>query len=183
MEYGDLPNWLNFVSTFIAAIAAIFALKFTKKLLEGDDWRNRQFHLLEKSKQASQVSAWASPASPLGEDEDIRSFAFAVVEGVIQNASNLPIYEVKVRWWVDGVLEQESSCDLVPPNESRIFTLDSSVTEKMSGIQDAGKIPQNYFEAKTITEQISEVTRLELYFSDAANVKWMRSKNGVLSEL
>jgi hypothetical protein len=41
MEFGDLPNSLNFVSTFIAAIAAISALKFTKKLLEGDDWRNK----------------------------------------------------------------------------------------------------------------------------------------------
>lgn len=182
MKLGDLPTWLNFAAALFASVAALFALKFTKKLFEADQWRNRQFHFIEKSRQASHVSAWALPASPLGDDDDIKEYALAVVEGVIKNSSNLPIYNVEVKWYVDGVLEQESKCDLVPPNEHRVFVLNSSVTEKISGIADAGKIPQRYYEARHITEQISEITRLELFFTDAGNIKWMRSEQGVLSE-
>lgn len=163
VQYGDLPTWISAVASLAAlafAAAATVAAIRVYRIESGRDRiaaaETRQREEQARRSQAVLVSGWWG-----GDPHGRRPRAGAL----IRNASDAPVYQVTISV-LDPVVPDSSatlSVPVVPPSETPGFY----------PVPDAG--PGS---AAVQGEQ-----RVELSFTDAAGLRWLRDQRGRLSEV
>jgi arabinogalactan oligomer/maltooligosaccharide transport system substrate-binding protein len=169
-----LPDWIAAVSTYAAFLAAGVAVYFAWRAFRIEAKREARWELDQRSAQASKVSAWYGTKvsqAPLGASELITQLSARTRRGVLlRNASEAPVYDVSVfvivrdetRLNPEDVVWLTKDIGLLPPMSEPVF---------------------RSLEADIQTEFPSDAEpRVQISFTDAAGVEWIRSPYGQLRE-
>jgi len=158
---GDLPTW-------IAAIAAIVAGTIAYRVYKIESGRDQRAALSARSAQASQIAAWYG----LNEDDQWGGF--------LRNRSELPVFNVITNFKhlnPDKPDAPESIISIysvvmsvLPPAADKFIPLDETVI-KLLGLSRKPHI----FSA-------TQHSYIEVYFTDANGIRWLRSREGQLTE-
>jgi hypothetical protein len=165
--WGDIPTWVSAVATLIALVFAALAAVAAHRVYRIESERDK-LALEERQKQAdfqrraqaALVSAWWGRQNDLvGEGHRWGAF--------VRNASETPIYQNRV--WVTNLDQPDHSdsftLDVLPPTaEPRFYASDAS------GLGHDGDL-----EALEI--------RVEMTFTDSGGIRWIRDRQGQLSEV
>ena len=182
-NWGDVPTWVAAVTTFLAFVAAAFAGLVAYELLKvesGRDLKAEQERTerrdAERRGQASKVAAWYGTwLSPVTYSGGANSGIPATPGSgaVIRNASDLPVYDVSIVYflanppkllgWSEGDREHEipELIPVIPPGEER-----TPMPESIRRIGSATREP---------------VWLVAIEFTDADDQRWMRDPHGALS--
>jgi hypothetical protein len=179
-NWGDVPVWVLAITTLLAFIAAAFAALMTYELLRVESRRDqgaarerRQREKAERSAQASQIAAWygrwSSVVKGPGMASDPREWPRW--GAIITNASDLPVYIVKVSFCVAvdsaaGLTWRHGerflgALRLVPPGQQHIEMPDHVKAEE----EATGNEP---------------VWLVAIEFTDASGAMWLRDPRGRL---
>jgi len=164
--WGDVPTWLSAVATLVALIFAAVAAISARRvyLIESErdktasDERRNQAEFLRRT-QAALVSAW------WGKQDD--EFGVPRWGAWVRNASETPIYQNRV-----------SLTKLYEPDISDAFSL--SVLPPMS---EPKFFPTTVWEGDIDGVVDMPDIRVEMTFTDSAGIRWIRDKQGRLSEV
>lgn len=162
MDLSNLPDWVSAVATvtalLFAAIAAIAARNVYRIESARDqvvaDLRARQ-DALERRDQAALVSAWWGHSLEAGEPAQPAMGVF------VRNASETPVFDARL-----------SVLDVNDPNVSERFEL--AVVPPAT---------EPVFHPRPLSTPSPADFRVEVTFSDAKGLRWIRDKQGRLHEL
>jgi arabinogalactan oligomer / maltooligosaccharide transport system substrate-binding protein len=163
LQYGDLPTWVSAVASMcalifaaIAAVAAIrvYKIESARDKIAAEETRRRDEQV--RRGQAVLVSGWWGSDPHAGKP---RPGAF------IRNASDAPVYRVAI-----------SVLDPVTPESSVTLAVPVVPPAAAPGFYPVARTPQ----APTAAE---EEHRVEVSFTDAAGLRWIRDQWGRLSEV
>jgi hypothetical protein len=179
-SWGNVPTWVLAVTMLLAFVAAAFAALVTYELLRIESGRDaaaleerRQREDAQRWEQASRVAAWygrwSSVVKGPGMAADPREWARW--GAIISNASELPVYNVRVSFCVavDPSAGQAwrtgerylGALRLVPPGEEHVEMPDHLRAEEANG---------------------NELTWLvAIEFTDASGIRWLRDPLGRLA--
>ncbi len=158
-----MPAWLT---VLFAGVAGAIAL------------RNLRVDRLDrKREQAGKVAAWWGRRTERRtvHRNDGTQYSYEMQErvAVLRNASELPVYDVQVRFQDDAGTMKSEAIGVLPPNDDRAFVHpppDRIVHHRTGQLQSI-----NYDEG---TDYV-----ISLRFRDANNRVWLRSAEGHLQEL
>lgn len=176
-----LSSWLNLALTAFAVIAAVYAGKQAKYLLDIETKRELDRDWDTKREQSKLISAWAAPNHTLLPGRS--DYLMPGIEVIIQNNSQQPIFEVTVEWWIDGEHEQSSAIDQIPPVQSRTRPISSGLIDKYVGIEGYETSYMWLSQAEGDCQTICDFTRTAITFRDSQNRKWRRGCEGILEEI
>ena len=166
MSLAEIAPWLSVVGTVVAIGAAILATWAALRTLKLERARDAAASKTAQRAQATGVSAWMSRRA-----DDIASTAARPASPSIEgrNASDLPIYDVKVYLWVGSARNQQAftwiDVAVMPPTDT---------TEVLS-----------YYDVGTPEQQeiMNSNSGVSMEFTDAAGFRWYRARGGALHEL
>ncbi len=174
VDLGDLPTWLGAggaIGSMGVTIAALLyakrAAEATRGMLDVEADRDRKREDTGARAQAEHVSGWYDfhddhPEMTYGTHDDFWG-------GFIQNASPLPIYDLKVEFFYrgpDGAVAGPRSfveAGTLPPTSSPAFA--QAPLDMLRNVEER------------------DVYVVALTFRDSAGRRWRREHDGVLSEL
>lgn len=175
---GNVAEWVAGVSTFAAFVAAIFAGVAGFRALGRERRRDEAREDAEKAAQASAVAAWPDTQPPYPEEGyTITSESIAHDHRwrvFLRNASDLPVYRVRITW-CEGVhaLGEQQTIHVLPPDPEPLIqpAPKAVVTEWKTTWGDGGRRP------------VAPVDRLgvAIDFIDAKGQEWRRDQRGVLT--
>lgn len=157
INWGDAPTWVGAVGTVFAIGAAVYAGLQAKRVYLIEKARDQQQLLESRGAQAASISAWVDWSH-------ISSGGGKMPVVVLQNASRLPVYDLRVQV-LDGsatVLATEHFPTLPPSPEPKKRAIVLAHQQEDS--------PQ----------QPLEVT---LAFRDASGLRWTRDTAGIIKEV
>ncbi len=171
-QWGDVPTWINAITTTFALVAAAVAAMVAYRLYQIESSREARTAEDRESvaegrrrAQANKVAAWF----------DSKDAASKVWGAVIRNASDLPIFDIQVRFvfnfelWSGGPrdnMEAEDAEQLIrvlPPSVDRFIEMPESYRRITEGYE---------FDIK--------LHMVEIEFTDAASNRWLRDVSGTL---
>lgn len=152
-----LPGWIEALSTFAAFIAAVIAVRYTKRVFEIEQKRDERLDEDRRSAQASTVAAWVGIKTIHIEKErdswrparDVEQYGY-----FLRNASELPVTNLEFR--TGKMLESFESLDVLPPGDEPLFI----------------RLDQNV--VNDFTNDGVESPPVTLSFTDAAGHRWIR---------
>ncbi|MEU1641411.1 hypothetical protein [Micromonospora zamorensis] len=181
IDLGDLPGWIQAVTTIGALAFAWIAAKSALNLYRIESARDEHRARAERESQASRVCVWMEPDLHAPVDEIEVEFTPGRYEKVrerqwrpltnVKNGSELPVYAVTVYFYREDMLkngETEERHDIfnypvIPPGGGlTIHTSDDLQQPPFYGPAD-------------------HAFRVEMSFRDAANNEWHRHPDGKLS--
>ena len=175
---GDLPTWILALVSVAALFAAFYAGSASMNLLRVEQRRDEQ---------ARQISAWASP-SVISIFSGSR-FSPRVV-AIVNNPTNLPIYDVKISWEKSRVATSEhksklewvvfktDSVSLVAPGSKFEFKLERFDFDEIYGEAGAFESLASEANSKEDAQTVANRIRISISFFDASKVRWLREGDG-----
>ncbi len=179
-SWGNVPTWVIAVTTLLALVAASFAALVTYELLRIESGRDsvaveerREREDAQRWEQASRVAAWygrwSSVVKGPGMAADPREWARW--GAIISNASELPVYNVRVSFcvpvdpsagqtWRQGE-RYLGALRLVPPGEEHVEMPDHLRAEEANGNDQTWLVA--------------------IEFTDASGTRWLRDPRGMLA--
>jgi hypothetical protein len=189
VQYGDVATWFTAVATVAAVVAAVFAGRWARDIVEIERKRDERHEAETRALQASQVAAWAESAvvrpvyregaSPLSHLTDV------AVNGLVANRSNQPIYKVHLEWFEEGELVHIDRRPVIAPGVDGRFPLDRSMLLGIAGVPEEqwDRIGFDYGKATVLSDLTVGRLLLGVRFTDSANRTWHRDPHGTLQEL
>jgi hypothetical protein len=172
-HWGDVPTWLMAVTTLLALAAAVFAGMVAYALLSIEDERDLKGRRDQAEEQARKVAAWYDTweAPPLfGPDAPRPALEPEVVQGArISNASDLPVYHVRVSFCVpvDPWQDWREGVRYTPPKVRTVLPPGNETQELPDDVREQHQ--QSTAEWQVVIE-----------FTDAAGKVWRRDAQGRL---
>lgn len=158
LDWGSVPAWAGVGVSFFALISAVFgavqairAYRLQRRAEQRAKQDLEKRHREERSAQAAKVSVWISQLN--GDPGTLRTMILN-----LRNASELPVYQVEARIYVDGDPRDSLSVPVLPPD-----------TEPLRR-----PAPQSATDS---------ANAIELIFTDSAGVVWRRTSWGELQEV
>jgi hypothetical protein len=175
VQWGDVPGWITAVATLLAFGGAAYAAVVAKRLYDTEVNRDQARDDAARKEQAARVSAWVDtetrpgPVKPpklkaFGETEPARDTTLRVAVVKILNGSELPIYDVEVRFEQD---HPGQALRDMPPSINLPVLGPGLITHD---IRDANGHPA-----------ATAGYRAAITFTDAADQRWGRLTNGKLA--
>jgi len=157
LQYGNLASWLAFA-------AACIAVSFTWRALMRERRRDEAREQREKREQADNVAAWID----YHEENNVRNHYLA-----IQNASGLPIFNVRV--FIIVSLKNAAPCEFLYP------VVGPGRTE-LGDINADAQADIKTSKMKTYRRDDFPGYGARMDFTDMAGIRWRRNEKGQLTE-
>jgi len=188
LHWGDVPTWVLATTTLLAFVAAAFAGVVAYELLRVEHARDRRAEReraeqkeADRRVQASKVAAWYAETPMRQIDygaDDADHGSVTITSGdrfrgaAIRNASDLPVYQVRVSFcvpadpwqdWREGERYSEPLRNPLPPGSATVALPDDIRQQEEAS---AGKL--------TVAWQVV------IEFTDAGGERWRRDADGRL---
>ncbi|WP_243061173.1 hypothetical protein [Nocardioides sp. SR21] len=171
-DRSSFPSWLQGIGTVAALLAAIVAARYAAGAFILESRREQRFERAQRQAQADQVAVWYL-GGIAGLPDVIRGYH-------IENNSSLPIYDVRVTVYVDGVAYPlPVTLEVVPPGQ-REMPIISPAAEVINRLEIADRTAATVAGVEGREHQSMATPLVELHFRDASNVEWIRSGLGLL---
>ncbi|TCJ23033.1 hypothetical protein [Nocardioides jejuensis] len=149
-----IATWVGAMATTGALIAAIYAGHQAAKIVQVERERDDRIEDKERRAQAEQIAGWVSNKNHLN----------------MVNLSNLPVYEVQVRYELGELDATEEYGALVP----------STREGGSRQVRSFDMILRNVLQTLPPTERPRP--RVTVWFTDTAGIRWERDGHGTLRE-
>lgn len=157
LDWGDVPTW-------IAALFSGGAFTGALLLFRIESRRDREQVAIRRQSQASLITAWVAESS--------EGSKLAVY---IQNSSSACVYDVWVVYTAFEHTLDHQSLSVLWPSLDKPRTMDLTERSRTRYLEILPTIQPSRWDKDRV--------RPTLYFRDCANVRWMRDRDGRLSEL
>lgn len=177
-NWGDVPTWGAMVFAVAAVIVGYRVYRIEHERDERTDADRRARANEERQAQAALVSAW--PGSTTFHAIPIDPYPTTAWGAYIRNASQLPVYTVKIVFWYQhpqsSEREERASIirPLVEPSTEPLFVTRPEELRKPSSTDERGY--------PVFTEAINQFV-VSLEFTDTAGRRWRRDVDGSLHQL
>lgn len=194
---GSIPDWIEAIATVAAFIAAVFAARYAAGAFALERHRESQRLDAERRAQASLVAAW--PARFIQYMEEQQSGppkgldTIAGAEALLRNASDLPVTNVHVDFWVvHAYADEHGPADIrhlggqtvavLPPatEPHRVLWSTEGRQHFVEGVPTVGD-PRDHHPDQPPHDPARLI--LDLTFRDSAGVLWRRDQLGRLQEV
>ena len=183
LNWGDIPTWIlailglfSFLSALGAGSIAYKGSQYSKAVLNIELARDANREKEIQKNQATKISAWVEIGQLL---IPIGASTFSLV-AVINNGSDLPIYNVTWAWSVKDINSsdfynmQNDGIGLIPPLKPYMVDLDQEKFIENLHLEP-GERP-NVENALSVVKR----SRVAIIFTDAENRTWIRRADGIL---